>query len=87
MDRALQLFWEAAAGTRAQQITYTAVVSALESAGFRCEPCSSSMKCRSWDASPIHHLHSNGQCIGVCRMPERALQLFDEMRQQGLEPN
>ena len=24
---------------------------------------------------------------GKCKMPERALQLFDEMQQQGLEPN
>ena len=33
------------------------------------------------DSSPTDHLHRSGQCIGKCRMPERALQLFDEMPQ------
>ena len=26
-------------------------------------------------------------CMQKCRMPERAMQLFDEMQQQGLQPN
>ena len=53
-------------------ITLTVVVSALE---------------RGMVSSPTDHLHRSGHCFGEGRMPERALHLFDEMRQQGLEPN
>ena len=44
------------------------------------------MRCRSKDSRPIDHLHRSGQCIGKGRMPERALQFFDEMQLLGLQP-
>ena len=60
---------------------------ALESAGCQGRPCSFSIAGGSSDSSPTDHLHSSRQCIGKCGMPEKALQLFDSMRQQRLEPN
>ena len=55
--------------------------------GCRRGPYSSSMGGSSKDSSTTDHLLRSGQRIGKCRTPEKVLQLFGKMLQQGLEPN
>ena len=66
-------------------ITYTAVVSALESAGSQRGPFSSSMRCRSRTRA---QLITYTAVVGAwrCRMPERPLQLFNELHSRDSSP-
>ena len=80
-QRVSQLFEETQQqGLEPRVITYAAVISPGVS------PCSAPDAAAGTSAK-YHHIHAVVSACKKCEMPERTLQLFDEVQQQGLGPN